>query len=94
MSKSLEDSLIEFFKHTTVSAALLKTFDAANEPLKFDSLTEGVSLRIGKRIPDYALEGVVRNSLRLLKASGWVVKEDVCFKLTELGQELAKRVCI
>lgn len=92
MSKSLEDSLVEFFKQTTVSAAILKTFAAANEPLKFDTLIEGVGLRVGSRIPEYALEGVVRNALRLLKVSGWVVKEEAEFQLTELGQELAERV--
>jgi|GEM_PF-3284046 len=92
MSVKLEDSLIEFFKHTTVSASILKTFAAANEPIKFDTLVEGVGLRIGSRIPEYALEGAVRNSLRLLKSSGWVLKEETQFMLTELGQELAERI--
>ncbi|MBD3286523.1 hypothetical protein GF359_08125 [candidate division WOR-3 bacterium] len=92
MTKALEDSLIDFFKHTTVSAAILKTFAAAGEPLKFDALIEGVGLRIGKRIPSYAVEGAVKNSLRLLKSSGWVVKEETQFALTDLGRELAERI--
>lgn len=92
MGQALEDSLVEFFKQTTVSAAVIKTFSKANEPLTFDTLTEGVAAFVGSRIPDYALEGVLRTSLRLLKSSGWVEKSEDGFGLTELGHELASKL--
>jgi hypothetical protein len=92
MGLTLEESLVEFFKQTTVSAAVIKTFAKVNEPLTFDALSEGVAAFVGSRIPDYALEGVLRTSLRLLKSSGWVAKSEDGFILTELGRELAGKL--
>jgi len=92
MSLPLEESLVEFFKRTTASAAIIKTFASAKEPLKFDALLEGVGFHVGSRIPAYALEGVLRNSLRLLKSSGWVEQSENEFQLTDLGEELAGRI--
>jgi hypothetical protein len=92
MSKSLEDSLVEFFKHTTVSAAILRTFYRAGKPLKFDELRDGVGTLLGDQIPSYAQDGAVRSALRLVKSSGWVTKRGSLFRLTKLGEELAERI--
>ena len=92
MGKSLEDSLVEFFKHTNVSCAIVKTLCDSGGPLKFDSLIEGVNSVLAQSIPDYALEGAVKSALKLLKTTGWVVKEGAEFKLTDLGQDLASRI--
>ena len=92
MTQSLEDSLVEFFKRTNVSCAIVKTLSDSKGPIKFDQLLEAVGLLVADRIPDYALEGAIRASLKLLKASGWVRKSGAEFGLTDLGRELAKRV--
>jgi len=92
MTQALEESLINYFKQTNVSAAIIKTFARANEPLSFNILVEGVRMHVGNRIPEYALENTVRTSLRLLKASGWVVKSENTFELTDLGRELSERI--
>lgn len=92
MTQSLEDSLVEFFKRTNVSCAIVKALSDSKGPIKFDQLLEAVGLLVADRIPDYALEGAVRASLKLLKASGWVTKSGAEFSLTDLGRHLAKRV--
>jgi hypothetical protein len=92
MNQFLEDSLVEFFKHTNVSCAIVKALYDSGGLLKFDSLIQGVNSVLAQSIPDYALEGAVKSALKLLKTTGWVVKEGSEFRLTDLGQTLASKI--
>ena len=92
MNQSLEDSLVEFFRHTNVSCAILKALCEFKEPVKFDQLVDRVGSVMTDRIPDYAIEGAVRAALKLLKTTGWVHKSDDGFSLTALGRDLASRI--
>ncbi len=92
MNQELEDSLVGFFKKTTVSSAIIRTFSRKDEAFSFGELVEGVNLLLEGHIPEYATEGAVRSSLRLLKESGWVIKKSDGFVLTDLGRELARRI--
>lgn len=92
MNQALEDSLIGFFKKTTVSSAIIRTFAGKGDVFSFGELVEGVNSLLEGRIPEYATEGAVRSSLKLLKDAGWVVKNGNGFHLTGLGKELAERI--
>ncbi|GAH81145.1 unnamed protein product, partial [marine sediment metagenome] len=50
MTQFLEDSLVEFFKRTNVSCAIVKTLSDSKGPIKFDQLLEAVGLLVADRI--------------------------------------------
>ncbi len=92
MSNSLEESLVDFFKRTNVSCAIIKTLYDADAPIKFDKLVNGVEQVLEGNIPSYAIEGAVKASLRILKATGWLELSETEFQLTSLGSELAGKI--
>lgn len=92
MSRTLEDSLVGFFKHTTFSCLVINILAEHDKSIRFGYLMEEIGEVLSGKVPDTAIEGALRASMKLLKESGWVKRSGAGFKLTVLGKELGQRI--
>lgn len=106
MALTLEDALVEFFKQTSVSSAIVRKLASADEPVPHHELVDAVNSMMVHLLPDYAFTGsasdvqdslhsfepTVEKGLALLLASGIVVEEESMCSLSDVGQELYRRL--
>ena len=103
---SLEDALIEFFKSTTVSSAIVRKLAATGKPIHHAEVIEGVNAMMAHLVPDYkfagtasdveatlhAFEPTVEKGLELLIGAGIVTEMDSMCSLSEVGEELHRKL--
>jgi hypothetical protein len=106
MAASLEDALIEFFRRTTVSSAIIRRLANAGEPLLHQELVNNVNAMMVHLLPDYAFAGsakdvadslhsfepTVEKGLELLIGAGIVNESASMCSLSEVGEELHRKL--
>lgn len=106
MATSLEDALVEFFKRTTVSSAIVRRLAAVDGPRPHEELVREVTGMMMHLIPDYkfaasaggvaetmaSFEPTVETGLGLLVDAGIVTETDSSLTLSEAGRKLHDRI--
>ena len=106
MASSLEDALVAFFKSTSVSSSIVRKLAATDEPVPHAELVHAVNAMMVHLVPDYAFAGSASNvleslesfeptintGLKLLIDSGIVTESSSMCTLSDVGEELHRRI--
>jgi hypothetical protein len=103
---SLEDALVTFFRKTSVSSAIVHKLAELGRPVPHADLIRAVNAAMVHLVPDYSFAGsaadvadslhsfepTVEKGLELLLVAGIVTESDSMLSLSEVGEELNRRL--